>query len=222
MKPPRVMLDLFCGVGGAAMGYYQQWPGTHIIGIDIEPQPNYPFDFVCADVFDYLRSRLSLGNKGFVWVDFIHASPLCKRWAARQMDLNWPDQITPLRQILYHCRNEKETLIPFTIENVSQAPIRRDLQLCGTSLGLTNGKYELRRHRYFEIFPEPIYMESPKCNHNYNKETVSIWGRSEKWIGYSDVGKELMEMPWANWKEFRESIPPAYTKWLAEHLEREP
>jgi len=217
MEPPKVILDLFCGVGGASMGYHQRWPDAKIIGVDIVQQPNYPFDFRCMDVFQFCSDPSNFDSVGF-----IHSSPPCKRWAARQINEEWPDLITPLREILYRTRNEKEKLIPWVIENVSQAPIRRDLQLCGTALGNINGKYELRRHRYFEFFPEPIYIQSPECNHDYSKETVSIWGRSEKWINYSEVGRELMEMPWASWKEFRDSIPPSYTRWIAKELENEP
>jgi len=217
MEPPKIILDLFCGVGGASMGYHKQWPKAHIIGVDIVEQPNYPFDFQLDDVFHYLSD-----SRRYSSIDFIHASPPCKRWAARQINEEWPDLITPLRQTLYRTRNEKEKLIPWVIENVSQAPIRRDLQLCGTALGNTNGKYELRRHRYFEFFPEPIYILSPECNHDHSKETVSIWGRSEKWVGYSNVGRELMGIPWANWNEFRDSIPPSYTEWIAKALESEP
>jgi DNA (cytosine-5)-methyltransferase 1 len=218
MEPPKLLLDLFCGVGGASMGYHQHWPDCRIIGVDNTPQPNYPFDFILCDSFDFLRNFQNI----YKTIDFIHASPPCKRWAARQINEEWPDLITPLRQVLYRTRNEKETLIPWVIENVAQAPIRRDLQLCGTALGRFNRLYELRRHRYFEFFPEPVYIESPECNHNYSRETVSVWGRSVKYNGYLEVAQELMEMGWAGWHEFRDSIPPCYTRWIAAALEREP
>ena len=59
------LLDLFCGAGGAAMGYHRAG-FDEIIGIDIEPQPNYPFEFIQADVLSYA---------GFSSFDLIHASP---------------------------------------------------------------------------------------------------------------------------------------------------
>lgn len=54
---PR-LLDLFCGAGGAAMGYHRA--GFEVVGVDIEAQPHYPFRFQQGDALDY---------------DVIHASP---------------------------------------------------------------------------------------------------------------------------------------------------
>src|SRR5437764_9397311 len=69
---PR-LLDLFCCGGGAAMGYHRA--GFDVVGVDIEPQPHYPFEFRQADAIDFMRIMLEHGEFGF---DAIHASPPCQ------------------------------------------------------------------------------------------------------------------------------------------------
>ena len=103
---PRA-LDLFCGAGGASMGLSRA--GFDVVGVDIEPQPEYPFDFVRADALTYPLD-------GF---DFIWASPKCQRYSAATRQSGnpeaHPDQVPAVRERLLAAG------MPYAIENVMGA-----------------------------------------------------------------------------------------------------
>jgi DNA (cytosine-5)-methyltransferase 1 len=70
------LLDLFCGAGGASRGYADA--GFDVVGVDINPQQNYPYVYVQADALDWL-DRWDPTQDVF---DAIHASPPCQSFTA--------------------------------------------------------------------------------------------------------------------------------------------
>jgi DNA (cytosine-5)-methyltransferase 1 len=104
------LLDLFCGAGGAAMGYYRA-EFDEIVGVDIVPQKQYPFEFVLGDALEYVAQH---GHK----YDLIVAGPPCQLYSITfsLSNGNYPDLIGPTREAL------KATGKPYIIENVPGAP----------------------------------------------------------------------------------------------------
>src|SRR5690242_18399343 len=130
MAKPR-LLDLFCGAGGAAMGYHRA--GFEVMGVDIAPQPNYPFDFWQGDALEALQHVID----GTVRYDAIHASPPCQaftdyRRKGHGVGDGYPNLIAPVRELL------QETGLPYLIENVERARpwMLNPVMLCGSMFGL--------------------------------------------------------------------------------------
>lgn len=179
--------------------------GFEVTGVDIEPQPNYPFKFLQADA-------LTFPLDGF---DFIWASPPCQQFCAlngREDLSGYPDLVDPVRQRL--AASGAVTVI----ENVPGAPVRADITLCGAMFGL-----RAYRHRLFECsFP----IAAP--DHPEHKIRVNRRGENRRthWaaggfititgdIG-TYIGPEAMGIDWMTGNELSEAIPPAY----AEHIGR--
>jgi DNA (cytosine-5)-methyltransferase 1 len=201
---PR-LLDLFCGAGGAAVGYHRA--EFDVTGVDIRPQPNYPFEFIQADALTYPLD-------GF---DAIHASPPCQAYSvAAQSRRNagkvYPDLVAATRAAL------NATGRPWVIENVKGAPIRPDYKLCGCQFGL-----KLRRERWFEVsWPQAHLI--PPCYHP--EPVVSVVGHgTPTWVreklGYNPTiadYRAAMGIDWMNRDELSQAIPPAYTQFIGEQL----
>ena len=197
------LLDLFCGAGGAAMGYHRAG-FDEIVGIDINPQPNYPFSFIQGDA---LRPPVDL-----MAFDLIHASPPCQAYSFATIQHRHNDypNLVPLTQSLVVGSGR-----PYVIENVEGAPLGYSITLCGSTMGLDR----LRRHRLFEA-SWPIM--SPGCNHGILREPLSVAGHSDQGRSYARrtlphgiaARREAMGIDWMTRDELAQAIPPAYTEYL--------
>jgi len=202
MKP--LLIDLYCGAGGAAHGYHQA--GFDIIGIDINPQPNYPYPFAQGDA---LNPPLDLTQ-----ADAIHASPPCQAYSIATLNHRttntYPDLVAPTRQLL------ETTGLPWIIENVPGAPLHNHIQICGSGLAMTR----IRRHRWFES-NTPLW--GIPCVHGQNTDVLSIVGHSEgsgkAGPGYLKPARETaMGIDWMTNTELSQAIPPAYTHHIGTQL----
>lgn len=203
MKPR--LLDLFCKAGGGGEGYHRA--GFEVVGVDILPQPHYPFEFHQGDALTYPL-------EGF---DAIHASPPCQAysratWAQRNVGRAYPDLLNSTRLVL------SATSTPWVIENVPGAPLRPDYQCCGCQFGLN-----LRRRRYFETSWHGFDLRPP-CVHL--GPAISVVGHgTPSWVrqqlgynpGIADY-RAAMGISWMTRDELSESIPPAYTEWIGRQL----
>jgi DNA (cytosine-5)-methyltransferase 1 len=193
-------LDLFCGAGGAGMGLSRA--GFDVTGVDILPQPRYPFRFIQGDAL-----AQDLTSFDFVW-----ASPPCQAHTAMQHIRKnahaHTDLIPAVRAKL------KAWGGPWVIENVKGAPLCNAVMLCGTMFGL-----RIIKHRYFETsFDLPCLL--PPCSH---RDVYDPWhgkGRT------ADAMREAQGTPWipasggASRKrgtsgDCNNAIPPAYSEWIA-------
>lgn len=220
MKP--VLLDLFCGAGGAAMGY--QRAGFSVVGVDIEPQPNYPFEFVRADALQVLDFVLK-GDApwlGLPQPDAIHASPVCKGYSA--MTDCRPGVAGGHPKLIGEIREKLSAIdLPWVIENVEGSGLaaQDDLfgthgaMLCGAMFGLP-----LYRHRYFEAsFPlaaphHPRHtIPASRAGHWEPGTIISVAGHCN-----ADLAREAMGIDWTTRDELAEAIPPAFTEFIGAQL----
>ncbi|MGA5290547.1 DNA cytosine methyltransferase [Streptomyces pseudogriseolus] len=189
------VLDVCCGAGGLSMGYYLA--GFDVVGVDIHPQPNYPFPFIQADGLDYTAQH------GHAF-DLVHGSWPCERYAAvtkwRGNPSDHPDLVGPGREVM------QATGRPWVMENVPETAaaglLRPDYLLCGTQFGLN-----LRRHRVFETSWGGGGDLMAPCWHR--KGLLAFEHKGER--AYADA----MGCTWMTNLEARKAVPPAYTQWIA-------
>jgi DNA (cytosine-5)-methyltransferase 1 len=225
---PR-LLDLFCCEGGAAVGYERA--GFEVIGVDIDPQPLYPFTFHQADALDVMRDLIlsdilgtpvRIAGADYVLSDFdaIHASPPCQVHSTITPDKSKHiDLIPDTRELLVECG------LPYVIENVEGAKraLHDPVRICGSSFGL-----RVRRHRWFE---SNVHLWSLPCRHGEQGEPVGVYGDHADSVTKRPNGtsrgvkaqttseaRDVMGMPWASWHGCTQAIPPAYTEFIGRQL----
>lgn len=217
MRRP-LLLDLFCCEGGAGTGYARA--GFDVVGVDIDPQPLYPFEFVHDDALYFLRARL-LNARWQGHFDAIHASPPCQFATVygnnkAHVHDDHPNLIPVTRELL------QATGLPYVIENVEGArhELRDPARICGTGLGI-----RVRRHRYFETnWP----LGGVACDHGrftdrpFPGSSNRPNGRTVMNVGEYRVPlvtqREVMEMPWADLYGISQAVPPAYTEHIGRQL----
>lgn len=230
---PR-LLDLFCGAGGCTKGY--QRAGFYVVGVDINPQPNYcGEEFIQADALDVLTFMVeqagpenSMSANQF---DAIHASPPCQfftqmraSWRAQGVNDGYTDLLTPTLELL------RPLGIPYIVENVvgARKAMRETVILHGGMFGLA-----VHRPRVFEtsfvvlapmanLTKEPIgvYDTRPRGKtHHRTRLNGNGKGRSEMRIARTlKEGQAAMGIDWMDWHELKESIPPAYTELIGSQI----
>ena len=212
-----LLLDLFCGAGGAAMGYHRA--GFDVVGVDIKPQPHYPFEFHEGDALEWVfTSEMWLES-----FDVIHASPPCQAYSAMSacrpgLVDKYPMLVDETRELL------RATGLPWVIENVPGSGLAtatglfgdNGLMLCGQMVGL-----KLYRHRHFETSgvikqpPHPQHLtRASKAGHWKPGTIISVSGNCAPIAR----AREAMGIDWMNRDELSEAIPPAYTEFIGRQL----
>ena len=202
-------LDLFSGAGGAGMGLSKA--GFNVTGVDISPQPRYPFEFIQMDALD-----ADLSGYDFVW-----ASPPCQKHS----------RLAALSEKKYECFIERTRAKlkawggPYIIENVVGAPLLNPITLCGSSFRLN-----VWRHRIFE---SNILLLGQHCEHKNTPEPIDVSGtggfcpgriRTDGGGGNSRKprniaqAREAMGIDWMTRKEINQAIPPAYSEYLGRQI----
>ena len=201
------LLDLFCCAGGAGMGYHLA--GFDVVGVDIDPQPRYPFEFHQGDALKYLLEH----HHEF---DAIHASPPCQAHTNCQklQGNTHPDYIRATRSALRLIGK------PYVIENVPGAPLESPVEICGCNFP------DLRTYRP-RLFESNVEIPARECRPHAARTTKM--GRPPRPGEYMHVvgnfsgvalGREAMGIAWMNRDELREAIPPAYTEFIGRELMR--
>src|SRR5699024_8335656 len=207
---------------GAGKGYHDA--GFQVSGVDIDPQPRYPFAFFQGDAIEFAREFGRL-------FDAIHASPPCQTFSRTKTlhDNEHPDLVEDTRRALVDSGS------PWVIENVVGAPLIDPIKLSGQHFNMVTEDVDgvplrLVRHRLFE---SSIDLTVPAEFHaNRDIQTASIYGAAGGWaqrrrgnhdgrggyLPHTDVVKRLLGIDWMTKDELSQSIPPKFTEFIGRQL----
>lgn len=187
------------------MGYDRA--GFEVVGVDIAPQPRYPFEFHQADAMTFPVDEF----------DAIHASPPCQDHSALSAVVGkhgtgW---------MLAATRDRLRTAnLPWVIENVPSAPMAPHVVLCGGMFGL-----RVYRHRRFELGGGWWAMTPGHPPHRVPAdERLRIgWLAGHNVVvtgvgGSTAIARAALGIDWMNRAELSQAIPPAYTQFIGEQL----
>ena len=234
------LLDLFCGAGGAAVGYHHAG-FDEIVGVDIAPQPRYPFQFVQADALEYLAEH---GHD----CDAIHASPPCQGYSIMH-NLPWlrgrdyPLLLLPTIEMLDGLGK------PYVVENVmgarygSKTLKKRGLEshglkagwLCGRMFGLPFYRHRLFATNWLWLAPgHPKHRPSgglDEYRHRHSVKGMPMGMPVIHWqngaqgngvgIGHAKgwhLAADAMGIDWMKRDELTQAIPPVYTEYIGRQL----
>lgn len=201
------------------MGYHRA--GFDVVGVDIRPQPNYPFEFVQADALEVLGNLDELTQDPHALIDLtpgfdaIHASPPCQAYtmAQRIRKRDHVDLVGPTRELL------EQTGLPWVIENVPGAPLHNFVVLEGQMFdGLRT-----QRKRWFEAnWPlEVPFLRSPRPAPQAKmgrKPKPHEWFQVVGNTSDANGARAAMGIDWMNRDELAQAIPPAYTEFIGHQL----
>jgi DNA (cytosine-5)-methyltransferase 1 len=213
MMRPR-LLDLFCGAGGASVGYHRA--GFDVVGVDINPQPDYPFEFHRADALTFPLD----------WFDTIHASPPCQGYTTMSNRHRGQGGKADSHGELIDATRWRLTMsgLPWVIENVAGArsQMQNPVTLSGGAFGLG-----VERPRLFEssvplTVPKYVKVADPIGVYGRHHDGRRLFTRrdgSSQWAAKTLAeGQSAMGIDWMPWASLTESIPPAYTEFIGAQL----
>jgi DNA (cytosine-5)-methyltransferase 1 len=214
-----LLIDLYCGGGGAGRGYHDA--GFEVVGVDLHPQPGYPYTFIRADALEFCARG---GLDGF---DGAHGSPPCPRFTVLQRRVETAsthvDHVAALRGHLMRWGG------PYVIENVIGAPLKRPIMLCGSMFDLPVEKHRLfesnvpldrslrcRHARQARLWPDGF--PALRAGRPGRARVVGVYGTGGGDTKDLDLWRWAMGIDWLDKKALSQAIPPAYTRWIGAQL----